>query len=93
VSIYPVQGCQFRGFFSPKNADSGSTTLEKSEVTNFKVNKTYVFSMAELFFLFYRFRNTYESNERQSSENKFIKSSPYNIFLLPEAGRSGTCLN
>jgi hypothetical protein len=38
-----------------------------------KENKRYVFSIAKLFFLFYRTRNTYERNESHSLENCHVK--------------------
>jgi hypothetical protein len=46
---------------------------EKSEVKHLKENKMYVFSIAKLYCLFYRFRNTYERNESHFLENCHAK--------------------
>jgi hypothetical protein len=44
----------------------------------------YVFSIAKLFLLFYRFRNTYECNESHSLENCQVK-----ILVLESESENG----
>jgi hypothetical protein len=76
-----------------KNSDSGPDTCYKIKIipknqglnTHLKENKMYVFvCYSKTFFLFYRFRKTYERNESHYLENCYVK-----ILVLESESENG----